>query len=155
MKKGYGLIEVLVTLFIISVLMLIEVNLVAKESIRYKRNISLDREECYCNNALNFIENEINDIRNRNLSITDNNIVLKKKNGDEYIIKSEEYGGKYKIRIFYYRAIGGKDNNNTIVENLKNVNVKKNKNVMYIYIETLQGKKFYKCIGLNQNIKDT
>ena len=154
MKKGHGLIEVLVTLLIISILMLIEVNLLTKESIRYKRNICLDREECYCNSALHFVENEINDIQNRSITITDNNIILKKQNGDKYTIQPQNYNGKYKLIILYDKVIGGNNNKNTIVENLKSVKMKKNKNVVYIYIESLQGKKFYKCVGLNQNIED-
>ncbi|ABK60674.1 prepilin-type N-terminal cleavage/methylation domain-containing protein [Clostridium novyi] len=155
MKKGYGLIEVLVTLFIISILMLIEVDLVTKESIRYKRNISLDREECYCNSALHFVENEINDIKNKSLIIKDNNIVLEKENGDKYTIKTEGNNGKYKLIILYDKLIDGNKNKNTIAEDLKDVKINKNKNVVYIYIESLKGKKFYKCIGLNQNIEDT
>ena len=154
MKKGYGLIEVLVTLFIISILMVIEVDLVTKESIRYKRNIALDREECYCNGALHFVENEINDIKNKGVIIEDNNIVLKKENGDNYTIKSEENNGKYKLVILYDKVIDSNINKNIIVEDLKSVKIKRNKNVVYIYLESLQGKKFYRCIGLNQNIED-
>ena len=154
MKKGYGLIEVLVTLFIISILMVIEVDLVTKESIRYKRNIALDREECYCNGALHFVENEINDIKNKGVIIEDNNIVLKKENGDNYTIKSEENNGKYKLVILYDQVIHSNINKNIIVEDLKSVKIKRNKNVVYIYLESLQGKKFYRCIGLNQNIED-
>lgn len=154
MKKGYGLIEVLVTLFIISILMVIEVDLVTKESIRYKMNIALDREECYCNGALHFVENEINDIKNKGVIIEDNNIVLKKENGDNYTIKSEENNGKYKLVILYDKVIHSNINKNIIVEDLKSVKIKRNKNVVYIYLESLQGKKFYRCIGLNQNIED-
>ncbi|EDS77891.1 putative conserved protein [Clostridium botulinum C str. Eklund] len=154
MKKGYGLIEVLVTLFIISMVMLVEINMITKESIRYKKSISLDREECYCNNALNFVENEINDIENRSVSITNKEIVLKKQNGDVYTIRSRGKEGNYKLVILYDKLQNDRINCNIIVENLKNIKIQKRKNVVFIDIESLKGKKFYKCIGLKQNIKD-
>ena len=100
------------------------------------------------------MENEINDIKNKGVIIEDNNIVLKKENGDNYTIKSEENNGKYKLVILYDKVIHSNINKNIIVEDLKSVKIKRNKNVVYIYLESLQGKKFYRCIGLNQNIED-
>lgn len=154
MKKGYGLIEVLVTLFIMSTLMLVEVNLVTKESVKYKKNIYLDREECCCNSALYFLDNEIHDVKNKSLKVDENSIILKKQNGDIYTIKPEKRSNGTRLVIFYYKVLEHKQFKNIIQEKLKDVKINKNKNTVCIFIESFKGKKFYKCIGVDPNIED-
>ncbi|KGM96877.1 prepilin-type cleavage/methylation domain-containing protein [Clostridium botulinum] len=151
MKKGYSLIEVLFSLCILSIIFVVEINMLSKENLRYKRNVIEDREECYCTNALDFIENEINDIKNKRIIIDENSIVLQKLDGDINKIDSISKGnGEGKIRILYDKAQNDKTICNIIVEGIKKFTILKKKNVIFISIESLKGRNFEKCIGLRK-----
>lgn len=151
MKKGYSLIEVLFSICILSIIFALEINMLLKENFRYKRNVIEDREECYCTNALEFIENEINDAENKRIIIDENSIILQKLNGDINKIDSILRGnGEGKVRIIYDKAENHKTVYNIIVEGIKKFTILKRKNVIFISIESLKGRNFEKCIGLRK-----
>jgi prepilin-type N-terminal cleavage/methylation domain-containing protein len=78
MKKGFTIIEVIVAMGIGITILLIEINMLSTQAIKYKKFIKADREESYCREALRFIEGEVYALDNKSVKVNEDTIIIKK-----------------------------------------------------------------------------
>lgn len=150
MKKGFTLLALIISLSIASILTMIIIRMFFYEVKNYKNFIRQDRSENYSEEALRFIETEVEDVRNKDIKIQGNKLIIKKNNRDISIIEKESNSKKkYKITIKYYKYRNSTWTPDTIVENIEDFIVYKNKNIIYVTIEIENGVKFERCMELN------
>lgn len=151
LKKGVTLIELIISLFIVSVIVTIEFGSFSNSIKNYKEVILNDREEVYSREALRFIESEIIDVKNKIIKIENNKLVLKKYNGDMNIIKvAKKSKDEFKIVIEYDKVTSNINTTDTIVEGIGGFKVKEDKNLIYIEINTIYGDEYKRCLGSNK-----
>ncbi|MCY6483741.1 prepilin-type N-terminal cleavage/methylation domain-containing protein [Clostridium aestuarii] len=150
MKKGFTLIELIITLFISNIIILMGTNMIFNGALEYKKAIKQDREKNYCTEALRFIETQIEDKDNKDISVNHGELVIKKNTSDkENIIKKIKlYKKADKLQITYYKKDNFKLNTNTIINNIEQFDVYRDKNVIYVGIESESGKKYERCFGI-------
>lgn len=150
MKKGFTLLELVISLSIVSVLTMIIIKMFFCEVKNYKNFIRQDRSENYSKEALRFIETQVEDVTNKDIKIEGKKLTIKKKNGDINIIeKKPNSNKKYKIIINYYKNINSTWTPDIIVENIEDFIIYRNKNIIYVTIEIENGVKFERCMELN------
>lgn len=155
LKKGVTLIELIIALFIGSVIVTIEFSSFSNSIKNYKEAIINDREEVYSREALRFIESEIIDVKNKTITIENNKLILKKSNGDMNIIKvSRKSKDEFKIVIEYDKVTSNINTTDTIVEGVGGFKVKEDKNLIYVEINTTYGDKYKRCFGSSKVEKD-
>lgn len=152
-KRGFTLIELVLTLAILSILSLIGIQLLSRNVWKYKNTITLVREESYAREALRFIEGEFYDVNNKLIKVEVDKLIIEKNNGDRNTIKSiKKSNGSFKVVNSYYKLKGNTTTTDTVVEDIKNFLVKNNENLVYVSIYTMHGEKFERCFG-TRNIK--
>ncbi|MCY6354060.1 prepilin-type N-terminal cleavage/methylation domain-containing protein [Clostridium sp. ZS2-4] len=151
MKKGFTILELIISLAIASILILIITRMFFYEFKNYKKFIIQDRNESYAKEALRFIETQVENIINKDIEIEGKKLTIKKNNGDVSIIeKKTNSNKKHKIIINYYKHINSTWKPDTIVENVQDFSIYRNKNVIYVTIETENGVKFERCIEIKE-----
>ncbi|MCY6370331.1 type II secretion system protein [Clostridium ganghwense] len=155
MKRGFTLIELVISLSIISILTLVMTNMVFREVKNYKSVIREDRYENYSQEALRFIETEVKDVRNKAIRIENSKLIIEKVNGDTNTIEKRSMSqNKCKIIIDYFKYINSTYKPVSIVEDIKDFTIYKNKNIIYVTIKTNNGEIFERCIGLKERKED-
>lgn len=155
MKKGCTLIELVITISIISTLFIFETDILTRVTKNYKKIIIEDRQESYCREALRFIEMEIHDIGNKNIKIEKDTLILKKSNGNKNRIKlMRKSNGKSKIIIIYDNNKTNRQTEDTIVENIKDFKIIEDRNLIFISIKSREGRKYERCFGIEKNKRD-
>lgn len=156
MKKGHTLIELVITMSIISTLFIFQTDILTRVTKNYKKIIFEDREESYCREALRFIEKEIHDIKNKNIKIEENTLILKKITGDKNTIKLiRRSNGKSKIIIIYDKTTNNRKDSNVIIENINDCRIRKNRNIIFVSIKSKEGRKYERCFGIGENKRDS
>lgn len=150
MKKGFTLLELIISLSIASILIMIITRMFCYEVKSYKNFIIQDRKENYSKEALRFIETHVEDVRNEYIEIEGNKLIIKKNYGEVNIIeKKSNSNKKYNMVIDYYNHKESTKGTNIIVYDIKDFIVYKNKNIIYVTIEIENGVKFERCMELN------
>ncbi len=150
MKKGFTLLELIISLSIASILMMIITRMFCYEVKNYKNFIIQDRKENYSKEALRFIETHVEDVRNEYIEIEGNKLIIKKNYGEVNIIeKKSNSNKKYNMVIDYYNHKESTKGTNIIVYDIEDFIVYKNKNIIYVTIEIENGVKFERCMELN------
>lgn len=142
MKKGFTLIELIISLSLMLIVASAELTTMEKYMNIYKKTYSLNKEFIYVNEALFFIENEIDE--SQYVRIEDNRIILGRKN----ISREDciELNNNKNIVIRY----GNSNNNNNVVKGVKDFFIEKYGNVIYITIVGEKGKRYERCFGIIQ-----
>ena len=154
MKKGFTLIELIISLAIVFMIILIEIQIFSKEVYTFKDFIKSNRNEVYSKEALRFIEGEINDFNNKTIKVYDDKILFEKYNGDKNTLKLYKMtNGNNKIVISYYKALTSKITTNTVVDDIKDLNISYKTNLVYLSIYTLTGEKYERCLGSKKIVK--
>jgi len=154
LKKGFTLIELIISLAIVFMIILIEIQIFSKEVYTFKDFIKSNRNEVYSKEALRFIEGEINDFNNKTIKVYDDKILFEKYNGDKNTLKLYKMtNGNNKIVISYYKALTSKITTNTVVDDIKDLNISYKANLMYLSIYTLNGEKYERCLGSKKIVK--
>lgn len=151
MKKGFTLIELVVTIAIVSMLICLELTIFSTFILSYKRNIKGDRENFYIRDGLSFIECKA--ANNENISILNNNKMQIKK--VEFISNRAiryTYGVYLNTRgeiIVNYNEDGIDLGTNVITDSVKVFKIEIYNKILYIHIVSNGGAVFEKCIGIN------
>ncbi|KOA20956.1 hypothetical protein CLHOM_05440 [Clostridium homopropionicum DSM 5847] len=154
MKKGFTLMELIISLAIVFMVILIEIKIFSQEVYTFKEFIKSNRNEVYSREALRFIEGEINDFNNKTIKVYDDKILFEKINGDKNTLKLYKMtNGNNKIVISYYKALTSKITTNTVVDDIKDLNISYNANLVYLSIFTLNGEKYERCFGSKKIVK--
>jgi len=154
LKKGFTLIELIISLAIVFMIILIEIQIFSKEVYTFKDFIKSNRNEVYSKEALRFIEGEINDFNNKTIKVYDDKILFEKYNGDKNTLKLYKMtNGNNKIVISYYKALTSKITTNTVVDDIKDLNISYKTNLVYLSIYTLTGEKYERCLGSKKIVK--
>lgn len=152
MKKGVTLIELVVALSITSILLVIGLKTFSKDVFTYKKLIKVDREESYAVEALRFIEGEIYDLHNNYIKVQGNTLMIKKSNGDKNLIRAvNKDHGKVRLVITYDKVVNANKVTNTITEDIKAFQIEEDKNLIFISIDTMEGRKYERCFGIRED----
>jgi prepilin-type N-terminal cleavage/methylation domain-containing protein len=144
MKKGFTLLEVLVSLAIASVVTALVSTLFLKYNSLYSTSNKYNRDYFYSSEALMFIQNEI---RN-SMSVSVNNNIIEIKYSDGIVKKYIKYNGAGSLVIVHT------ENNinmavNNILTNVNNFSVFQKSNIIYVSILINGGEKYERCFGIN------
>lgn len=150
MKKGFTMIELIISLFLIFVLMNSIMNMFFINMKSFNTFISKDRNEVYAKEALRFIETEIKDKTNEKIQVQNGEISITKNDKKINIIKKTKFDNKYKIQIVYYKSVNSKENTVDICDGIKDFQALRYKNTIFMTIETVNGDKVKKCIGIEE-----
>lgn len=151
MKKGFTLIEIVVTIGIISMLICLELSIISSFILSYKTNVKRDKENFYIRDGLSFIEYKA--ANNESISILNNNQIQ---------IKKVEYLANRAIKYIYeiylsnkgeimigYNEDGIDHGKNVITGSVKEFKIEVYGQILYIHIVSNGGTVFEKCIGIN------
>lgn len=150
MKKGFTMIELIISLFLIFVLMNSIMNMFFINMKSFNTFISKDRNEVYAKEALRFIETEIKDKTNEKIQVQNGEISITKNDKKINIIKKTKFDNKYKIQIVYYKSVNSKENIVDICDDIKDFQALRYKNTIFVTIKTVNGDKVKKCIGIEE-----
>ncbi|AWI03769.1 type II secretion system protein [Clostridium drakei] len=142
-KKGFTLIELMLVVSIIGIITSVQAIVMCKYMKVYRQEINSSRESFYINEAFNLIYQEIN---NEGYVKTENNnvIVIRRYDGRgfNYIRTNRDSD----IIISYYSKYYSTTNN--ILKNIKDFKVEKDRQVLYVSIETRKGNVYKRCFPL-------
>lgn len=142
MKKGFTLIEVVVSLSLITILLSLLMLIFSYSSKNFKEEIFENRNTYYLNEALNYIEDQINKGK-KNIMVRGNKIYLTYENANKKIIERR----REKLII---RHRGDPDTTNNILTGIKDFIITENKNIMYVKITMKDGRKKERCFVLRR-----
>ncbi|GAA0723832.1 hypothetical protein GCM10008905_16930 [Clostridium malenominatum] len=145
MKKGFTLIELIISIGIVSIIFItVGKNLVLQLS-NYKYSISNHKEELYIDQAFLFIEGKIKE--------GDNIKVLKTSNSDEIEITTRDrsdYIKLYKDKIIISYGKSSYATINNILIGVKGFVVTEVENTIYIKIILSDRKEYERCFGIRK-----
>lgn len=145
MKKGFTLIELIISIGIVSIIFIaVGKNLVLQLS-NYKDSISNHKEELYIEQAFLFIEGKIKE--------GDNIKVLKTSNSDEIEITTRDrsdYIKLYKDKIIISYGKSSYATINNILIGVKGFVVTEVENTIYIKIILSDRKEYERCFGIKK-----
>ena len=140
-NKGFSLIEMLLSTALIGIILSMIIPMFFKVYRLYNRTIINNRSYLCAQEALMFIENEINQSSINN-DFTDN-MVIKLDVGRKKIYK--ETSGDNRVSIVLKE---NSDAPRKILDNISDFQVARKNNVIYLCITTMDGKKFERCLAL-------
>ena len=147
MKKGFTLIELILSLGILSIIIVLSLNFLIRDVSYYKRVVSSSKNHFYINEAIFFIENEIK-YNNESIDVLNNTIIIFKKenknrkrilqqNNKIVLITEKLYGETYYA-----------EGNNNIIKKISKFLVEKYKNTIYILIKSEDGEEYKRCFQI-------
>ncbi|NMM61391.1 ComGF family competence protein [Clostridium sp. P21] len=138
------LIELMLVISLIGIITSVQAVVMGRYMKIHRQEINSSRESFYINEAFMIIQHEIDDGRYIKIK-GDNVIVIRSNKGRfDYIRKDKDSD----IIISYGSEYFSTPNN--ILKNIKNFNVKKDKHVMYISIETKKGNVYKRCFPIER-----
>ncbi|MCM8711029.1 type II secretion system GspH family protein [Clostridium sp. SYSU_GA19001] len=143
MKKGFTLLEVIVSAGIASILVSILIPIFLKYNLIYKENTKEYREYFYCFEALMFIEQEINNGKNVRI----NNNVIQINYSDGITKKYIQQNTNGCIVLVHTENNVVKAVNN-ILNNISSFTVVQKRNTTYICITARSGERYERCFGI-------
>ncbi|MCY6960470.1 type II secretion system protein [Clostridium brassicae] len=153
MRRGFTLIETTISLAILSILLVTITSMLFGQISLYKHFVEKDKCENYSKEALRFIQTQVQDIKNSEVEIDENKLIVRKENGDmNMIYKVPMKNNKNKIIIEYYKKIQSVKKKVSIIENIEDFKIYRNKNVIFFSIENRDGEKYEKCIGVREKV---
>ncbi|GAA0177236.1 hypothetical protein SH2C18_05020 [Clostridium sediminicola] len=154
MKKGYTLIEVIISITILAIVSSVAISLVTNLLKDHKIMANRSRYSIYAADSFNFIEKEVISSENETIYLKSNRIYLLRYDEDYSYIDVYGSGGDKKLRISYYKKKNGYTSvtRNTIMENILDYKFNQKGKLLFLELTTYNGEKFYKCIG-NKKVK--
>lgn len=148
MKKGFTLIELVVTMAIAAILLSFEVAVFTKHINDFQRSIEVNKQNSFCDEFFVIIEQLISENVSE-IEVINNNIVIKCSNNQKKIIQYKSTSNK--ILVDYYDAVGNDFSAaNVICSNIKEMTVKKKSEVLYVSIINNKGVQFERCFGIKK-----
>lgn len=143
MKKGFTLIEIIITTSLIGLLACTEIVVASRYMQTFKQNILESRDSFNVNEAFDFIEKMVNQAKY--VEVNNNEIKLDRRNetGSDWI-RRDKSGN---VIISYGYCYSATTNN--IIKNIGLFEVKQVGKVIFISITTLKEKNYKKCILIN------
>ncbi|WP_052246053.1 prepilin-type N-terminal cleavage/methylation domain-containing protein [Clostridium tyrobutyricum] len=142
-KKGFTVIEILITISIISIITTVETKAILKYMKLNSMEISSSREKFYIDEAFMIIENQIDSAKY--IEIKDNMIALNRydNRGWDYIKnKNSTLVLSYGYTNYY--------TNNRILKHISDFKITQMENVCYMQIKTEKGNVYKKCFGIER-----
>ena len=146
-SKGITLIELIVAIGLSGIIIAMILPIFLRFNFLYNKLILNNRSYTYANEAMLFIENEINQ-NTLNSYINNNKITIEKLDGTRkeiYFIKKEKNLGN--IVVTYYNSASSSATNN-ILRNISDFKFTIKENLIYLNIITIDGKSFERCLSL-------
>lgn len=143
-RKGFTIIEILMTLSIICIITTVQTCVILKYMKLNREEINLSRDTFYADEGFEIIKSEIESAKY--IKIKNNIIAINRSDnkGWDYIKKNKESN----IIIIYAFTSSGVSNN--ILKNVSEFNVTNRNNVCYIDIKTKKGNIYKKCFGIDR-----
>lgn len=140
-KRGFTLIELIISLSLIATISLIEIKNLALNNKIYYMEVNRNLEEFYINEAFTFIEYKIN---------TSTSVEIISKHGRSMIKLTSDR--KSFIELYGSTLIISYDNEypmdyNNIMYSIKGFNIEEKDNVLYIKIIDKYGEEYERCFG--------
>lgn len=154
MKKGYTLIEVIISITILTLVSSVGVSLLVNMLKDNNTLVAWSRNSIYAADSFNFIEKEIMSSENKTIDLNSNRIRLSRYDEDYSYIDVYGIGRDKKLRISYYKEKNGYTSitRNIIMENILDYKFNQKGKLLFLEIKTFNGEKYYKCIG-NHKVK--
>lgn len=140
--KGFTLIETTTALFISSIFMVFTILILFNFVNFYSKQIEIQNQDSYVSEGMLIIENLMNggDVEIKNGAIAIN------KNSDEYnLIQFDKYSEKLIVDYYRYNI---KVTSNNVMFKIKNFNIVRNNNLVYIFITCKDGRRYMRCFIL-------
>lgn len=143
MKKGFTLIEVIISIALITFLLCWQLPIAIKYLKAFNISINESKDSFYVNQAFDFIEMVADDAKA--VSVKNNIIELVRKDGTgSDWIRLDPYGN---VIISYHQCYYGTVNN--VIKDVGSFEALKSGKTILISISTKEGKKYNKCISIN------
>lgn len=143
MKKGFTLLELIVSIGIASILVSILISMFLKYNYIYSINTKEYREYFYCSEALMFIEHEVNNSKYVKIS----NNIIELNYADGITKKYIQLNTKGSIVIIHTENNTTKTVNN-ILNNIRDFSVIQKRNTIYVCITDNSGERYERCFGV-------
>ncbi|MDD3225468.1 MAG: type II secretion system protein [Clostridium sp.] len=147
MRKGFTLIELVVSMAIASILLSFECAIFVKCIGYYNKNIIAIRDASYCKEAM-LIVNHIMNSNPKEISLKDNGIYVKESDGSIKIIKENPISSK--LVVDYYDVYGNFKTTNIVSNNIKNMETFQKGNFICVNLIDSEGKSIRKCFGIKK-----
>jgi prepilin-type N-terminal cleavage/methylation domain-containing protein len=142
-KKGFTLIEVIVSASLAAFISVIGITCTAKYLSLYKEENTQSRETFYVDEAMNFIEYKTK--QGKSVQVDKNKILIELSSGIYNNIKMNGTGSG-SIVIWY--DSGGTGNYNNILKNVSAFECESQGDLIFIDIKTLKGNDYKRCISI-------
>lgn len=141
-RKGFTIIEILMTITIISIFVTVQTTAILKYMKLNKNEIKSSRDRFYIDEAFAIIREQIDSAKY--IKIENNMIALKRydNKGWDYIKKNKNSS----IVLVYGYTYNQTSNN--VLKNVAEFNVVERKNICYISIKTKKGSIYKRCFGI-------
>lgn len=161
MKKGYTLLEVVISIGISLMIFSLVLNIFGLYHVLYKKSVSSGRQKIYLNEVSIFVEAKLEEgtrikfLDNSKECFTDNKIKfvdIEKKRID--VMELDNVGN---LIITYYEYINSEDNlhklgENIVLRNIELFQVDIRGGVMYLTVKNRKGEKIEKCLGIRREL---
>lgn len=144
MKKGFALIELMLVISIIGMITSVQAIIMYRYMKVHRQEINSSRESFYIDEAFNFIQHQINDAEY--VKIKNNNVIIirSKKQRFDYIRADRDSDIIISYGSQYYSST------NNILKNVKSFKVERDRQILYVYIETEKGNVYERCFPLER-----
>lgn len=142
-RKGFTIIEILITISIISIITTVETTVILKYMKFNRMEISSSREKFYVDEAFMIIKSQIDDAKY--IRIKDNMIAL-----NRYDNKGWDYIKDKNSTLVLSYDHTSYQTNNRILKYISEFNVIEKDNICYIDIKTEKGNVYKKCFGIER-----
>jgi prepilin-type N-terminal cleavage/methylation domain-containing protein len=148
MKKGFTLVEIVIAISISAIILSFECSVFIKCFRDYNNSIVITRDEAYEDEALIIIKNFV--CRNMvEVSTGNNEICIKTSDNQIENIYLDQTSGK--VMIDYYDEFGNQFKAaNVVATNIKDMEVYKKENLLYVSITDIEGRDASECIGVKK-----
>lgn len=143
-RQGFTLVEVVVALGISSIIIASTASIFLRFTSEFKDKTIKDREMNYINEALAFIEHELND---NNSSVVLENNILNMYKSDGIHMNRINLNNSGNLFIFYF-SYGNLESSNPIMNDIMTFKLEKRNNIFYVSIISKNGEKGERCIGI-------
>lgn len=148
MKKGYTLLELIISIGLIAVITALEFNIMTQYYGSFKKNTQKGRSEVYVNEAFLFIDKKLKDcstvrIEDEALEIYS----IEYKNHKETAMMYKFYISNGIIKIKYYEE-GIQKGENNLLKNVESFVLHKANKLLYITIRDKNGEVYKRCFAV-------
>lgn len=141
-SKGITIIEIIISIGIISLLIASVTKLFSRCYIYYVKDVKEKSDYFGVSDSFMFIDNKISDAKKKSVQVSENKLFITDYDDEKY----EIYFTSGDLDMSYYES-GKYKATNVMLKDIKSFTVQRTGNVIFIKIITNQNKGYEKCIG--------